>query len=480
MLGSYILKFKKIDNIKNLLIVTFFLSGCTISAISPEVVNVDVPEIWGSTTESGEISENWLDDLADPRLTSIVKDAMANNHQLAEQKLQVDVAREAVIISGANQYPEITLGFDASRIQTVVSESSKSLATNFDLGLIFSWEIDLWGKLSDAEKQSMLSLYSAQAQLKNTSLTLAADVARAWYQVIVNRELLELFSRREENLQDALEIITQSYEQGINNAVDIYLSRDTVEQEAARVAGQKQVLTESIFALQLLLAKYPDGNLETQQKLPLIGSTIKPGLPSDLLKRRPDIQQVWFELLETDTALAIAHKNRFPSLSLVAATSDVSEELGSLLNGSSLAWSLIGSLTQPIFNAGRLKATEEQARTRVIQAEKRYLDRLLFAFSEVETAISKQFSLIQRYNSRLASEKNSIAAYTLSFEQYLLGLVSYTTVLESQRRAFDAESSVIELRNQLIQNRIALYLALGGDFSRHEFGLKELHKEQTE
>lgn len=459
------------------------LSACTISAISPDVDNVDIPGYWSSTTEAGGVSQNWLDDFADQQLVTFVNDAIANNHQLAEQRARFDEAREAVIISGAAQYPEITFGFDASRRQTITSETTRSLSSSFELGLDLAWQIDLWGKLSDAEKQAMLSLYSTQAQLKNSSHKLAADVSHAWYNAIANKELLELFSQRFKNLQDNLEIVTQSYGRGINSALDIYLSRDTVEQESARVSRQKQSLTESIIAMQLLLARYPDGKLDIHQKLPLIESSIQPGLPSELLKRRPDIQQVWYELLAADTALAIAHKNRFPSLSLVASSSDVSDELGSLLNGSSLAWSLIGSLTQPIFNAGRLKATEEQARTRVIQAEKHYLDKLLLAFSEVEIAISNHYSLIQSYNATLASEENAVIAYTLSFEQYQRGLVTFTTVLESQRRAFDAQSSVIDLRNQLIQNRIALYLALGGEFSQLAFSQKamgESRKDHTE
>lgn len=473
-----ILKFIGKIKISSLLIVIISLSGCTISAISPDVDNVDVPEYWSSTTEAGGVSQNWLDDFADGQLIALVNDAITNNHQLAEQKARLDEAREAVIISGAAQYPEIRLGFDASRRQTIISDSTRSLSSNFELGLDLAWEVDLLGKLSDAEKQAMLSLYSAEAQLKNSSHKLAADVSSALYNAIANKELLELFSQRFKNLQDNLEIITQSYEQGINNALDIYLSRDTVEQESSRVAEQKQTLNESIIAMQLLLARYPDGKLAIHQNLPLIESVIQPGLPSELLKRRPDIQQAWYELLAADTALAIAHKNRFPSLSLVAASSDVSDELGSLLNGSRLAWSLIGSLTQPIFNAGRLKATEEQTRTRVIQAEKRYLDKLLLAFSEVETAISNHYSLVESYNSTLASEENAVIAYTLSFEQYQRGLVTFTTVLESQRRAFDAQSSVIELRNQLIQNRIALYLALGGDFSQQV--VEESRKDLTE
>lgn len=128
-------------------------------------------------------------------------------------------------------------------------------------------------------------------------------------------------------------------------------------------------------------------------------------------------------------------------------------------------WSIAGNATQPLFSAGRLEALEEQAYARVRQAEQRYLDLVFQAFADVENAISRSVSLRERYESFLDAETNSRAALELALEQYQRGLVPYTTVLESQRQAFDAVQTVVELRNLLLQNRIALYLALGGEFA---------------
>ena len=282
---------------------------------------------------------------------------------------------------------------------------------------------------------------------------------------MAERQLLELFSQRLINLEQNLEIIERGYRQGINAALDVYLTRDTVERERARVAEQRQRLREAIIGLQVFVARYPDGDLDIQIDLPVLDSPIPAGLPSELLTRRPDVQQAWLALLAADAGLAVAHKQRFPRIGLVASTSDVSEQLTDLLNGSTLAWSLLGNVAQPVFNAGRLAAAEAQARARVAQAEERYLDRLFVSFSEVENAISRQTSLADRYRALLESEKSAVAAYSLSFEQYQRGLVTYTTVLESQRRAFDAQTTVLDLRNQLLQNRIGLHLALGGAFA---------------
>ena len=165
-------------------------------------------------------------------------------------------------------------------------------------------------------------------------------------------------------------------------------------------------------------------------------------------------------------ALAAAHKARFPSLRLVGGPSRTSQELSDFLDGSAIAWSLLASLTQPIYQGGRLKASEERARQRVVQAEKQYLDLVYQAFAEVENAISRDVSLQGRYDAIARAEGAAAAAYELSFEQYQRGLVSYATVLESQRRAFDSQTTLIDLSNQLLQNRITLYTALGGEFGQ--------------
>ena len=181
--------------------------------------------------------------------------------------------------------------------------------------------------------------------------------------------------------------------------------------------------------------------------------------------RRSDLQEAWLNLLAADATLAAAHKDRFPSLSLVGSYGATTIAISDLLDGDGTVWSLGAGLAQPLFNAGRLEAVEEQALARVQIAEQQYLELVYSAFASVENAISRSVSLNQRYESFLEAEKNSSAALNLALQQYQRGLISYTTVLESQRQAFDAEATVVELKNQLLQNRIGLYQALGGEFS---------------
>ena len=441
------------------------LAGCAVSAISPDVRERDLPDSWRGEAEYDAVRDGWLAQLGDTELSGLVTGAMEQNYRLAQLAADVEAARQAVVISGAARYPELSMALNGSRRRVISNQFGITrTSSNFEIGMDLFWEIDVWGKLKDVEKQASLSWLAAQALYEDSRLRLAARVAGAWFNVIGAGDKLALLRERLENLEQDLDIIEHAYNQGLTGALDVYLARTGVDQERARIAGQEQLLAENRITLQLLLGDYPDGRLDVDRTLPLLDSPVPAGLPSELISRRPDLQQAWMNLLASDTAVAIAHKQRFPRITLVAAGNDVSKEFTNLLDGSALAWSVLGNLAQPLFNRGRLKAQEEQARARVAQAENQYLERLYQAFSEVENALSRNRSLQTRYRVTLASEKNAVAGLDLAFEQYQRGLVPYTTVLEVQRRAFDIQSGVIDLRNQLIQNRISLYLALGGGF----------------
>ena len=268
-------------------------------------------------------------------------------------------------------------------------------------------------------------------------------------------------------------MIQSSYRLGLNDALDVYLTQNDVSQESARVAQQQQVLLEKKRQLELLIGEYPDGEFSKQVQFPTLNQDITFGAPAQLLTQRYDILTSWYQLLGLDAGLAVAHKQRFPKISLFARTGDSSEELHQLLDGSSLAWSLIGNLTLPLFDAGRLASLEEQARLAVQQQEQYYLNDIYQAFADVENNIANSRALKERFQHLTLAGQNALTAEKLSFDQYLRGLVSYTTVLESQRRAFDAQNSLIQITNQLLQNRIALYVSLGGS------PLASTHEENT-
>ena len=424
-----------------------------------------MPAGWVRGGDAGSVDLNWLESFDDPQLTGLVSEAIGNNYPLEQERARLYAAEQAVVIVRANRFPELDVSLDGSRRGFTDSSSQRVSTESFGAAVGASWEVDLWGRLSKQQQAAQLAFGAQQARFESVQRNLAATTTAAYFEVMEAKQLLEVAQRRLDNAIESHDIVASGYRQGLNDALDLYLARNQVERQQANYAQKEQAVSETIADLQLSLARYPDGRMEIPGMLPVLTKPIPSGLPSDLLTRRTDLQEAWLSLLAADADLAAAHKARFPSLSLVGSAGVASAEFGDLLDTDLSVWSIAGGITQPLFNAGQLEAFEVQALARVRQAEQQYLELVFRAFADVENAISRSASLIERYESFLDAQTNSRAALNLALEQYQRGLVSYTTVLESQRQAFDAETTVVELRNLLLQNRISLYLALGGEFA---------------
>ena len=441
------------------------IAGCSASAIAPETEQLRLPEEWARGGEVGTVGVDWLTAFDDGQLIALVSEALTGNYQLEQERARLYQAEQVVVITRANRFPDLDVSLGGSRRSIEDAGSASVFSESFDASLDTRWQTDLWGRLNKQQQAAQLD-YSAQlARLEQAERELAAATASLVFDVMASRQLLEVARRRLNNTVESMDIVSSGYRQGLNDALDLYLARNQVERQQANHAEAAQTYTESIASLQLSLARYPDGKLELHDELPVIDEPIPAGLPSELVTRRSDLQAAWLNLLSADADLAAAHKARFPSLSLVGSTDVASTEFSNLLDGDGGGWSIAGNLTQPLFQAGRLKALEAQALASVQIAEQQYLDLVFRAFSDVENAISRSTSLKERYESLLEAESNSAAALDLALEQYQRGLISYTTVLESQRQAFDAEAQVVQLKNQRLQNRIALFLSLGGEFT---------------
>ncbi len=294
---------------------------------------------------------------------------------------------------------------------------------------------------------------------------LVADISNAWYDLVEAQSLLQLYKDRVTNLEHNLGLIESAYHNGLNSALDVYLARNSFAQGQSQVDTQRINASEASYRLQALLGRYPEQITYKQQKLPEVKGHVSAGIPAELIARRPELRSSWLSLMAVNTAVAIAHKNRFPRISLTGSLGQSSVELKNLLNSSQGLWSLSGGILQPLFNAGALAAREDEAKANLAKLEYEYRSRVLQILAEVETLLTTESALVTQNQQSLTAEENALAAEHLAFEQYQRGIVDYITVLESQRRAFDAQSSVIQLKRQRLRNRVALYLALGGEYA---------------
>jgi len=438
------------------------LACSTTSEIDKKLTNQSLPQSWQENKQTLAVENNWLSQLGNPQVHQLVKKALAENHQFAMQAYQLQITEQQLIVSGSQLWPELDLAVRSGRNK---DNQTGSYADSNSVNLNLSYELDIWGKLSDADQISNYNYLAQKATFEQYKQQLVVNVVTTWFSVIEAEKLLVLYRSRVENSQQDLAIIEAGYNSGLTPALDVYLTRNDLNNELTRVSTQEAEKTKLIRRLERLVGEYPKGSLLVNADLPLLTNDIPVGLPSELISRKPKLKASWYQLLSQDASLAYAHKQRFPSIILSGSVGNSSADIGDLLSSSSLAWSLLGSVTAPIFNAGRLKANEEKSRIELKQGERLYLDTLYDAFSAVENAITLEKSLKHSYYTMLAAQDNAKIAATLSFEQYQSGLVSYTTVLDSQKRSFEAQETLIKIKNQLIANRINLHLSLGGDFT---------------
>lgn len=454
------------------------IHGCGSAVRTPEAVQeklavdglVTFPPTWErATSPSTDVTSHCV--VPGPNLQALLDQALTRNLTLQALRSQAEEARLNTVVARADRLPTLSASLSTTR-RRVNANLFQAPEQTYTLGIDAQFELDMWGRLSDAQRQAHFSYRAAQYAYEDSLRTILRDVARAWFNVVFARDLADVLEQRVVSVRNNLDVVEQSYRQGINTALDVYLARTSLAQEETRLAQQRQTLAENTSVLQLLLNEYPSGTMEVAESLAAQERMPQPDEPVAVIENRPDVQQAWVQLLAQDAAVAVAHKQRFPRLVFSANVDDLEQDISEIIDGQNVVWSLVANMTQPLFQAGRLKALEQQAREQLARTELNYTGLLQQAFGEVEDALGATQALDLQMAASIRAADASEAAYELSFQQYRRGLVTYTTVLQSEQRAFDAASSLLELRYRQRLNRIDLCAALG-EFPRLYSDLEE-------
>ena len=430
--------------------------------------DINIPENWqAQEVQASFKSHNWLADLNDDTLNEYVAIALKQNYNLKASAARLSASFNQIKINTATLLPSASLNVNRNRSKNFINDQEirdNTYSGSFDI----RWEADVWGKLNQRRK---FALFSAKAQKANyvaARLSLATNVAKAWYNLNSAKLLLNVANLRLASFKKTAQIIEDNYKSGTLTALDVYLSRTDVETEVSNLADAEFVYIQNIRTFKRLLAEYPTVDNDLDAQLPIIEKHVPAGLPSELLTRRPDIIASRASWQADLSSAKSAHRARFPSFSLTGSISDNQANASDLFDSDNLIWNIIGGISQPIFNAGSLKAQQQQAYYTSEASFANYADTILNAYQEVENALSREHILKKQHAALIKAVDLADGGFNLALDQYQSGIVNYTTVLEAQRRVFNTLSNEIRLRNNLLQNRLDLHLALGGDFSVDE------------
>ena len=454
---------------------TLWLAACAAVALGacsliPEYQRPALPV--SSSYPAGEASSaldvagadiGWRDVFRDPRLQRLIETALLNNRDMRVAALRVEQARALYRIERAALFPQINASASHTSTRTPVQGVSVQ-SRYYSAAMSASWELDIFGRSRSLSEAALHEFFGTAHGRRAAHILLVSQVVNQYLAVLADDELLQVTRDTLATARDAHALSRAQFEGGVGNELALRQAEGLLQQARANYAAQERQRAQDENALVLLLGASlptdlpPAGLLDSQS----IVRDIPAGLPSDLLARRPDVQQAEAALRAANANIGAARAAFFPSIRLTGSYGTASRELGDLLGGSARQWTFAPTISLPIFQGGELRAALDAATIERDVRAARYEKAIQVAFADVANALAAQrthddqVSALERY---VAAEQ---VALQLSIARFRAGIDSYLNVLTAQDALYRARQALVLSRLARLVNQVTLYQALGG------------------
>jgi outer membrane protein, multidrug efflux system len=412
-------------------------------------------------------SDRWWEGFGDPKLNRTVEDALKRNLDVAVAAAVVLERQAAFVQTRSKRFPTVSIEGQGQNKRSVTSSIVGGETEVYNLSLAASFEVDLWGKLARAEESARADLLAAKENRHTVAQTVAASSASLYFQISAINRRLGVSHSSITARERSLTFVENRYKRGLASILDLRQARRSLAQARAQVPSLTQELGLAQQQLRVLLGHYPTISPPQKNQIDYLAKLkpVPPGLPSELLLRRPDLRSSEAGLKSLSAQIGVARAARFPAIKLTAGWGYSSASLGQLFTGTSELWNLAVGLSQPIFDAGRLKAGEEAARARYSQGVATYAKTVLNAFSEVEGALLTRRETLRRRGRLKEAVVEAIATQLAAQGRYVRGLQDYLAVLEAQQARYSLEDQLVLADLAQLTNRVTLHRALGGGWA---------------
>ena len=424
------------------------------------------PQITPSIAPLGD--QKWWEIFQDEQLRTLIRIALQQNYDLRIAASRVLEAQAQLGITRADQFPTLSAGAAIADVRTPQSNFLPAFETSAGQASASAiWELDFWGKFRRATEAARASLLASEWAREEVVSTLVANVATAYFQLRALDLQLEISKRTLASRQESLRLTRMLADGGATSLLDVRQAEQLVFTASAEIPALEQQIEQQENFLSILLGQNPGdiprGQTLTEQRHP---PEVPPGLPSELLERRPDIRQAEEQLIAANAEIGVARAAYFPQIVLSGTGGFQSSALSSLFTGPAGAWSFGASLTQPIFTGGRLRSGVRLAEARQQTAVLVYQQSIQTAFRSVSDALvayrkSREFRIQEESLFQSAQD-----AARLSHMRYMGGVTGYLEVLTNETNAFSAELTLVQARQNELLALVQLYEALGGGWQQ--------------
>lgn len=457
----------------SLAVASILLGGCSLipdyqRPASP-VDSLWPSEAGGAQTATAAADLDWRMFFKDPALQGLIDTALANNRDLRVAALNVEAYAAQRQIQRSALFPSVTADGGATRQRLPGSLSSSgepSISSQYSATVGASWELDLFGRLRSLDEQALQQYFATEEARRATQIALVASVANAWLTLQADQELLQLTQDTLKTYQQSFALTQRSYDVGVADALALAQARSAVESAQVSLAQYSRQVAQDRNALVVLLGSGKAGGLPAGQPLDDdLLQEVPAGLPSDLLQRRPDLRQAEHQLQAANANIGAARAAFFPSVSLTANAGSLSPDLAGLFDAGSGSWLFQPSISLPIFNAGKLRASLDYAELQKDIQVASYEKAIQTAFQEVADGLAARATYQQQLEAQRALVKTNEEYYRLAERRYRTGVDSYLTLLDAQRQLFSVRQQLIGDRLAQLTSEVELYKALGGGWS---------------
>ncbi len=419
--------------------------------------------------------DRWWEAFNDPELNRTVEEALANNLDLQKAAARILEVQSQFRLVSAERHPKIDLKAGLQRQRQTASklalESGKIVQKDitqtvdtFSLSIPASYEIDLWGRVARLEEAARAEVLQAVESRRTLAQTVIGEAATLYLQMEAQERRIQIIEKTIESFRQSLALVENRYRRGLTSVLDVRQARRQLARAEPLLPPLVQELGLVQQKLGVLAGRYPETHPSRRQPEDYYRQMdpVPPGLPSDLLMRRPDVKAAEARLMALNARVGAAEASRFPRISLTGNLGYASDELDRLFSPSSQLWSLAMGLVQPVFDAGALKANQEAAQARYAQGAADYAKTVLAAFAEVEGALLTRREQLARREKTLRFLEEARATQKAAENRYRRGLADYLSVLDAQQTRFQAEENLVLVDLALLTNRVSLYRAIGG------------------
>jgi len=409
----------------------------------------------------------WKEFFTDPRLQSVIEMALRNNRDLRAAALNVERVYSMYRIQRARQYPTVDLaaGGEVYRLPEKMSSGGEAeLVGQMTTGLTSTaWEIDLFGRIRNLKTAALEQYLATEHARSAAQISLVAAVANTYLALAADRESLRLAEETYKTQQALYELIRHTREAGMASDLEVRQAQSQVEAARVDIARYSGQVALGENALNLLVgAPVPRDllpeDLETDHPL----RDLNPGVPSEVLLRRPDILAAEHQLKAAYANIGAARAAFFPRIALTTGAGFVSSDLADLFRIGTRTWNFAPNLLAPIFDAGSRKASLKVAQVERDLAVAEYEKAIQTAFREVSDSLTLRTKLLEQQRAQQDLVSTLEETYRLSEARYKAGIDSYLSVLVAQRSLYRARQVLVSLRLARLGNLVTLYKVLGG------------------